>query len=237
VAGPGVVDRREQGRDGIVAEALLDADGALGDGGQHLVGLDRGAGDRVHAEAAQAGHGEEGGAGDALGELAHPGLDVAAELDDREVRPAVAQLGAAAQAGGADDGAGGRVASVAAPSVTKASRTSSRGSRQVMPRPSGWRVGMSFIECTAMSISRASSASSISRVKRPLPPISESGRSSTRSPVVLMTTMAKADSGRPWAAISRARVSCAWASASGLPRVPMRSGRSGSGRSVLMATW
>ena len=89
---------------------------------------------------------------------------------------------------------------------------------------------MSFIECTAMSISPAVIASSISFVNRPLPPISFNGRSCTLSPVVLMTTTSKAPGGRSKAAASRSRVSCAWASASGEPRVPILSGRSGVGR-------
>ena len=100
-----------------------------------------------------------------------------------------------------------------------------------MARPAGCSVGMSFIEWTAMSMRPSASASSISRVNRPLPPRVESGRSCTRSPVVRIAVMAKAASGRPWAAISRSRVSRAWARASGLPRVPIRSGRAGSGRS------
>jgi hypothetical protein len=49
------------------------------------------------------------------------------------------------------------------------------------------------------------------------------------SPVVLMTTISNASSGRSKAAISRARVSWAWASASGEPRVPIFSGASGEG--------
>ena len=72
-----------------------------------------------------------------------------------------------------------------------------------------------------MSMRPASSASSISLVNRPLPPASDSGRSWMRSPLVEMTSMAKASSARSCAAISRARVSCACASASGLPRVPI----------------
>ena len=101
----------------------------------------------------------------------------------------------------------------------------------MIARPAGCSVGMSFIEWTAMSIRPVASSASISRVKRPLPPSADSGRSCTLSPVVRMTTIAKAASGRPWAAISRSRASCAWARARGLPRVPMRSGRSGEGRS------
>ena len=93
---------------------------------------------------------------------------------------------------------------------------------------------MSFIEWTAMSMAPASNASSISLVNRPLPPISPSGRSVTRSPVVLIATIANAASGRPCAAMSRARVSCAWASASGEPRVPIFNGWSGPGRDAVI---
>jgi hypothetical protein len=93
-----------------------------------------------------------------------------------------------------------------------------------MTRPAGCQAGMSFIECTARSIVPAMSASSISLVKRPLPPTWASGRSCTASPVTRITTMAKASSGRPVAARRRSRASCACASASGEPRVPMRMG-------------
>ena len=44
------------------------------------------------------------------------------------------------------------------------------------------------------------------------------------SPLVLMMAISKSSSVSPWAAISRSRNSCAWASASLLPRVPMRIG-------------
>ena len=98
--------------------------------------------------------------------------------------------------------------------------------RQQAARSSGppaARVGMSFIECTARSISPASSASSISLVNRPLPPTSASGRSWMRSPVVLMTRDLERDAGRGRAPPpGAARTSCACASASGEPRVPMR---------------
>ena len=47
------------------------------------------------------------------------------------------------------------------------------------------------------------------------------GRSWIRSPLVEIGTISKALSGRPCAAISRARVSWAWASASALPLVPI----------------
>ena len=80
----------------------------------------------------------------------------------------------------------GRSERAAAVRLIKASRTSSRGRKQLTVRPAGSRVGMSFMECTAMSTSPASSASSISLVNRPLPPASLRGRSWMRSPVVRM---------------------------------------------------
>lgn len=51
-----------------------------------------------------------------------------------------------------------------------------------------------FIECTAISMSPPSRASSISLVKSPLPPMSARGWFKTLSPVVLMTTISRAPS-------------------------------------------
>ena len=70
---------------------------------------------------------------------------------------------------------------------------------------------------------RRSAPESISLVNRPLPPMSVSGRSCTMSPEVRITTSSIASMSIPWAAAMRARTSRACASASGLPRVPMRS--------------
>ncbi len=55
-----------------------------------------------------------------------------------------------------------------------------------MARPGGCAVGMSFMLCTAISMRRDSSASSISLTNRPLPPASDRGRSWMASPVVLI---------------------------------------------------
>ena len=131
LAGGGVVDRREQGRDALVAAALLDADRALRDGGQHLVRVDRSRGTASRPRRLQPGHREEGGGGDAVGELAQPGLDAAAERDDGDVRPAVERLGPAAQAGGAED--------AARPAGWRASRPAPRRRRRGRPRAAGAR--------------------------------------------------------------------------------------------------
>ncbi len=91
-------------------------------------------------------------------------------------------------------------------------------------RPTGSQVGRSFIECTATSMLFSSSAVSISLQNRPLPPSSASGRSFTRSPVVVIATTSRqpgaASSG--WAASSAWQTRAAWTRASGEPRVPMR---------------
>src|SRR5665213_3611504 len=70
----------------------------------------------------------------------------------------------------------------------------------------------------------SASASSISLVKRPLPPSSASGRWVMRSPLVRMTTIstAPAVASESRATARQSRISQACASASGLPRVPSR---------------
>ena len=103
---------------------------------------------------------------------------------------------------------------------TTASSGSSRGSTPAIVSPSGSTVGMSLLLWTARSISRRSSASSISFTKSRLPPASDRGRSTRLSPVVLMTTMRH---GGPPASATRAATARACHSASWLPRVPSRS--------------
>src|SRR6185503_10987827 len=81
---------------------------------------------------------------------------------------------------------------------------------------------MSFAECTARSISPASSATSISLEKSPLPPASESGLSRILSPEVLIGTISVFSAPDPCAAASASRTAPACQSASRLPRVPTR---------------
>mmetsp|Transcript_33342 Transcript_33342/g.79059 ORF Transcript_33342/g.79059 Transcript_33342/m.79059 type:complete len:355 (+) Transcript_33342:217-1281(+) len=106
---------------------------------------------------------------------------------------------------------------------TKTSRVSSRGRLQGRTVPSGRYVGTSFMECTAMSILPSSRASSISLVKSPLPPMSASGWLRILSPVVLIILISSAPSSLSSGKFffRRSLVKYAWASASGLPRVPM----------------
>ena len=186
----------EERRDAVVVQALLDADRALGDRGQHLGGVDRRRAPRRRGR---------GGAGPAMARkvaAATPSASLRSRVSTlprnsttREVRPAVQQLGAPAQARGADDAAGGQrrerggsgrdegVARVLARQRAGDAR-GRRAAASACPSSSGRRRRCGL----------RASAASISRVKRPLPPSSESGRSCTRSPVVRIGTIAKAAS-------------------------------------------
>ncbi len=83
-------------------------------GRDHLLDRDREADLLLAAEPAQAGGGEDDRVELALGELAQAGVDVAVQLLDPQVGARRQQLGAAAQAGGADPRALGRVVERAA---------------------------------------------------------------------------------------------------------------------------
>ena len=116
---------------------------------------------------------------------------------------------------------GGSVASVS-PGCrnTITSKGSARVGKASSTSPSGCAPGMSLRLWTAKSMRPSSIASSSSLMKSPLPPISMSGRSSTRSPSVLMTTRSMVSPG--CAASSSSVMWSACQSASGLPRVPSR---------------
>lgn len=103
----------------------------------------------------------------------------------------------------------GRTASEAALRDINASRTSSRGRLHGSIVFSGKYVGTSFIEWTAMSMSPFNSASSISLVNKPFPPMSASGWLSILSPVVLIISIwiAPSSASSVCAAISLALVS------------------------------
>ena len=114
------------------------------------------------------------------------------------------------------------------PEERRASRGSARSRIAHSERPPGSTVGTSLSECTARSTSPASIASSISLRKAPLPPTESSRRSSSRSPVVVMT---RSSISCPRAV--RCALTCsACHRARALPRVPMRirlTGRTASG--------
>ena len=109
------------------------------------------------------------------------------KLNDLEIGPQPLQLRGAAHRGRAD------VRRPAADRAIDCATGLISASRGILARQQGGDrqpvrqcAGMSFIEWTARSIAPGSSASSISLVNRPLPPISASGRSRMRSPVVVM---------------------------------------------------
>ncbi len=93
-----VMDRGKQGLGVHVTCAAFDADGPLGDRGQHVGVVDRGGGDVFHAQSVQARHGKEGAFGHTVSQLAQTGLNVAAEFDDLQIWAFVQQLRPAAQA-------------------------------------------------------------------------------------------------------------------------------------------
>ena len=113
---------------------------------------------------------------------------------------------------------------LAALRLMKASRTSSRGRHAASISPSGSTVGMSLAECTARSIAPAE--------QRLLDLLGEQALAAGLAtaagpgcgrPRCGSMTISIASSRQPCAAASAARTMRACASASGLPRVPMRS--------------
>ena len=224
----------------VVARALLDADRALGDRRQHLVRRrSAGAGRRSRPSRSQPGHGEEGRRRHAVVELAQPGLHAAAELDDLRGRGGGGSTWArAAQARGADDAARRQVRQRPPRRARRRRRATSSRGRQA---GDGEAVGLQrrhVLHRVHGDVDRAGGQRLLDLAgEEALAAELGQGRSCTRSPVVRIATISKAASGRPCAAISRSRASCACASASGLPRVPIRSGRSGVGRSRASAAF
>src|SRR5690606_15175533 len=89
-----------------VGGADLEADGALAGGRQEDARVEV-TGDAVGlAGPLEAGDRQQGGVGDAAGELFEAGADIAAEAHDLEVRPPAQHLRGAADGGGAEAGAG-----------------------------------------------------------------------------------------------------------------------------------
>ncbi len=104
-----VADRRGGRARRLVAGARLQRERALSRGRDHQLGRDREGDLALAAEPAQPGGGEHDRVELALGELAQAGVDVAVQLLHPQVGAGGEQLGAAAQAGGADPGALGHV--------------------------------------------------------------------------------------------------------------------------------
>ncbi len=98
----GVVDRLQEAPGRVVRGAALDADGTLAGGRQHVLGRQDFRRRVGLAEALEAGHGEQRRIDLAIGELAHPGVDVAANRRDLEVGPPVEQDRLAPKRGGPD---------------------------------------------------------------------------------------------------------------------------------------
>ena len=80
-----MIDRGEQGEGRRIVGAALDADRALPDRRQHLLGRQHHDAGILDAQAAQAGQRQQRGVDLAGRELAQPGVDVAAEVDHAQV--------------------------------------------------------------------------------------------------------------------------------------------------------
>ena len=72
-------------RRALFAEARFDPDGALRDGGQHVIGRDGRGWDIVHFQPVQPGLREEGGHGNTVRQLAQTGLHIAAKLNHLKI--------------------------------------------------------------------------------------------------------------------------------------------------------
>ncbi len=98
-AGRGVVQRRDEAGGASVACPDFEADGALGRRRGKQLRIEIGCYFVLAAEPVKPGNGEQGGVGDAFGQLAQPRVDIAAERHDRQVRPGPQHLRGAAQRG------------------------------------------------------------------------------------------------------------------------------------------
>ena len=93
---------REHFGGAIVVPAPFDPDGALRNGRQHLLGVDRRRGDVAHAQPVEPCHGQKRAGRHAVVQFLEPGLNIAAKLHNVEVGALVQQLRLAAEAGSAD---------------------------------------------------------------------------------------------------------------------------------------
>jgi hypothetical protein len=171
--GPGgpVVERGERLAQRGVVLAALDRERALARRGQELRRVEEVGGLADPAEPAQARVGQQHAVQPPGGDVADPGVDVAADRDHLEVRTQQPQLGRAAKGARADAGAGGQIGQlVAVPGhqhVAHVLALRHRGQHQVLGRA----VGRSLSECTAKSTSPRSSASRRLLTNTPVPPI------------------------------------------------------------------
>ena len=174
-------------------------------------------------EPVEPGDGQQRRIGHAVAQLAQPRIDIAAERHDLEVRPVPQHLRRPADRRGAEPRALRQVVDAASRSATRTRRARPRA-RGMPPAPAR-PAGPSPRPCSnarRVSIAPASSASSISLVNRPLPPISLRRPVGSRSPLVVMTSMAIAVVVDAVRLGQQPRDQSACASASGEPRVPIR---------------
>ena len=153
----------------------------------------------------------------AVGHLRQAGGDVAAQLDERQVRAHGGELGAPAHRARRDGRAVGEVVEATARSARRRRRD---GRRNAPITSASWATdGRSLAECTATSARPSSTACWTSLTNTPCPPMTCSGTSWRRSPVVSTNTSSAA---QPVAAASASATPWACVRACGLPRVASR---------------
>ena len=198
-AGPARPRRRRgcagrRGRRGNIGEqvavrAALHREGALARGREHLERVEHLGGLVDPAEPGQAGPGEHDGVELAGGDLAQPGVHVAAyadQLDARARAPRSGRPGGVRRCRrGSRPGSSPRVSPSRA---TTTSRGSSRCGTAARAMPSAGAVGRSLSECTATSTSPRSSASRSALTKTPVPPSWASGSLETSPSVRIRTS-------------------------------------------------
>ena len=143
-----------QRQDLVIVGARLQRQRALADGGQHQLGRQALADARREPQPVQPRAGQDSRVDLAVGDLAQPGVDVAAQDLQLEIRAHGQDLTDPAQAGGADPAAGRQVAQRAPDRLTSASRGSARGGMATSANPSG-RSGGHVLEAVHREIDLA----------------------------------------------------------------------------------
>ena len=162
-----------------------------------------------------------------VADAAEPRVDVAADVDDLEVGTSRAAAGRARRGEPVPTRAPSGSASRVSPSrAHRASRASARSGVAPMTRPGCAAVGRSFSECTSSvalvgeeRLAQGAGEHAGAAERRERPPVA-----CEWSPSVVTRT---SSTSWPVAAASRSATVVDWATASALPRVPMRSGRHG----------
>jgi hypothetical protein len=216
-----VIEGPELGCRRRVVAAALDGQHPLRRGRHQYRRVER-AGDRAkHHQPGQAGHGQDEGVGLALSELAEPGVDVAAHRHDPRLAPGGAQQGRPPGGPGPDSRSAGQhvQAGPARPDQRLARVLPGRERRDSQSRYGPGRQVLAGVHDEVDVAAQQRLAQGAGEHPGSAEPFDRRGRAVTRRATVIRTA------GRPQRSRSRRATWPAWASASGLPRVPSRNAR------------